>query len=342
MERLLCALACFVPPAAPGPAPARYEFRETHMGTEFKILLYTTNAEIARRACRAAFDRVAALDGALSDYDPESELMRLCDRAGGPPVAVSADLFDALSRSVALAERSGGAFDPTVNPVVRLWRRARRERKLPDPAALARARALVDYRRVELDAQARTVRLGVAKMKLDLGGIAKGYAAEAAMSVLKQHGLTRALVAAAGDIVVIGSPPGSPEGWPIAIEPIEPGFATPVIRLKDGAVSTSGDSAQFVEIDGVRYSHIVDPRTGLGLRSRSSTTIVAQDGATSDGLGTAVSVLGPERGLRLVEETPGTAAFIQRVVDGRVETVHSRRWAELAQPRDERPAQDVP
>jgi FAD:protein FMN transferase len=311
---------------------ARYEFAETHMGSEFKIVLYSPDEQAARRASRAAFDRIAALDSAFSDYQPESELMRLCDRAGGPPVAVSEDLFDILQRAKAMYERSGGGFDATVGPVVRLWRRARRDRKIPSAENLARARALVSSDLMTLDPKARTVLLARPGMKLDLGGIAKGYASDEAVKVLKRQGLPRALVAGAGDIVV-GDPPPGLEGWTIAIAPLDPAVAGAaperVLELSNAAISTSGDTERYVEIDGKRYSHIVDPKTGLGVIDRCSVTVVSSDGATSDALDTAVYVLGPVRGLPLVESTPGASVFIVRLTDKGRQTYESRRFRTL-------------
>ena len=326
-------IVCSPSPVAPVVAPplSRYEFRRTHMGSEFQLVLYCADAATARRASDAAFARIAALDAALSDYNPESELMRLCDRAGGPPVAVSADLFDVLDKALVMAERSGGAFDPTVGPVVRLWRRARRTRQLPDPDLLARARALVGYRMVHLDRKARTVRLDKSGMKLDLGGIAKGYAAGEAIATLRQQGVTRALAAGAGDIVA-GDPPPDADGWTIGIAALEGPRARPerYLSLRNAAVSTAGDAEQFVEIGGVRYAHIVDPRTGLGLTRRISVTVVAPEGATADSLDTAVAVLGPAEGLPLVEATAGAAALIvRRGDDGRREVIESQRMKAL-------------
>ena len=165
----------------PGPARrlSRFEFEETHMASPFHIVLYSTDLATARRASRAAYDRIAALNTILSDYDPESELSRLCQSAGGAPVPVSADLFEVLRRSKEIYERSGGAFDVTIAPVGRLWRRARRDHKLPDPARLAEARPLVGSDKMLLDPRTRTVQLTKPGMKLDVGGIAKGYAAQA-------------------------------------------------------------------------------------------------------------------------------------------------------------------
>src|SRR5437667_11520757 len=147
-------------------------------------------------------------------------------------------------------------------------------------------------------------------MQLDLGGIGKGYAADAALAVLKRHGIHSALVAAGGDIAVSSAPPGQP-GWRIAIAPLEPHLGAergPEIQnllLCNAAVSTSGDAAQHVEDGGIRYSHIIDPNTGLALTGRSSVTVVARNCTASDGLATAVSVLGPARGLELIRATPG-------------------------------------
>ena len=172
----------------PGGRLARFEFEETHMASPFQLVLYSTDDATARRASRAAFDRIEALNTVLSDYDPESELSRLSQSAGKGPVRVSADLFDVLERSKRMYERSDGAFDVTIAPVGRLWRRARRDRKLPDPRLIAEARKLVGSDKMVLDPAARTVRLLVPGMKLDVGGIAKGYAAQAALDVLQIDG----------------------------------------------------------------------------------------------------------------------------------------------------------
>lgn len=320
------ALPGLAPGEEPGAKPMRFESAETHMGSEFKITLYTPNESIARSASRAAFARIAALDATLSDYQPESELMRLCDHSGGGPVPVSADLFDVLDRSRAMFERSGGAFDATVGPAVRLWRRARRDRKMPDPGRLAQARALIGSDGLRLDPAARTARLMKPGMKLDLGGIAKGYACDQALAVLARAGIDSALVAGAGDIAVSGPPPGT-DGWTVGVGPLESPGAPPrrFLTLKDSAVSTSGDAERFVEIDGKRFSHIVDPRTGLGVIDRSSVTVVAPDGATADSLATAVYVLGPVRGLPLVEATEGAAALIVRS-SGNVTETYTSAW----------------
>ncbi|AMV39777.1 Thiamine biosynthesis lipoprotein ApbE precursor [Planctomyces sp. SH-PL62] len=315
---------------------ARFEYLETHMGSSFKILLYSTQETAARRASRAAFDRIAALDAVLSDYDPDSELSRLATSAGGPPVAVGPDLFDVLEKSRYWYDETGGWLDPTIAPVGRLWRRARRERKLPDDAKLDAALALVGMEKLVLDPKARTVRLTRPGMKLDVGGVAKGYAAQAAIDVLREQGVDRALVAGAGDIVVSGPPPDA-EGWTIGVATLEPSKTAPEIYLsiKDAAVSTSGDAERFVIIDGRRYSHIINPRTGRPIEDRASVTVVAPDGTTADVLETTAYMLGPEKGLEFIDSIPGAAAVFTRETPEGIRRYESARFKDVprAQPR---------
>ncbi len=316
--------------AAAEPKLSRYTYTEPHMGTRFKIILCAADQSAADGASKAAFARVAALDAMLSDYRPDSELMRLCRRAGGDPVPVSDELFFVLSRAQEVSRISDGAFDVTVGPVVKLWRRARRTGRLPDPDDLKHALALVGWEKVRLDPKAHTVQLLVPGMQLDLGGIAKGYAADEALKALEQHHVTRALVAASGDIAVSGPPPDA-DGWKIGIAPLEDSEGTPkrYLILHDAAVSTSGDAEQYVEIDGKRYSHIVDPKTGIGLVGRMSATVTARRGIMADSLTKVVAVLG-ERGLAIIDRLDeGTAALLVRKTDRGDEVLTSKRWPEI-------------
>lgn len=320
---LLLSAAAFISPAFSREIPrhpewTRFEFTQVHMGTEFKIILYAPDADAAAQASNAAFDRISTLDTIMSDYNPGSELMRLSQRAGGPAERVSDDLFRVLSQAQELARRSNGTFDITVGPVVRLWRLARAQRQVPDTARLAQALKLVGYKNLRLDQRNGTAELLKPGMLLDLGGIAKGYAVDQAIAVLKARGILSALVAAAGDIAASAPPPGH-HGWVIGIAPLDPQDKTVnrFFLLHDGAVSTSGDSEQHMDVAGVRYSHIINPKTGLGLTGHSSVTVVAANGITSDSLATAVSVLGPERGLELVKTFPGVGVlFVVKTEQG--------------------------
>ena len=297
------------------------------MGTLFTITLYAPGKSIAQNAAQAAFQRVAALDEIMSDYQADSELMRLCEANPGQPVRVSPELFDVLNQAQKFSAMFDGAFDVTVGPLVRLWRFSRKKKVLPTPAQINQAASSVGYKKLRLEATTRTVTLLAPNMRLDLGGIAKGYAADQALASLRGRGFARALVAASGDIAVGDPPPGQP-GWRVSIARLDARTNETFrsVLLHNAGISTSGDTEQFTEIDGVRYSHIVSPRTGMGLTNRIQVTIIAPNATTTDALATGVSVLGAARGLALVDALPHTAAMIvtKRDVETRVFT--SRRF----------------
>lgn len=297
------------------------------MGVPFAAAFYAPDEASANKAIAAVWARIEHLNSVMSDYDSNSELMRLCRDSGpGQPVVVSPELFRVLRKSVEVSEQSEGAFDVTVGPLVKLWRRARRQKELPDPKLLQEARELVGFRRLRL-CENCSVELLKPGMKLDLGGIAVGDAADEAIKVLKQHGITRAMIDGSGDIVVSDPPPGT-TGWRIGIASLKEPDAAPMqfATLANCSISTSGDAYQFVEVADRRYSHIVDPKTGLGLTERCSVTIIAPDGITADALATAVSVLGPERGLKLIESLPGVAALVATLDGDKLVTRTTSRW----------------
>jgi len=300
------------------------------MGTLVRITIFTASAEEAKDAFRAGFDRIRDLDRILSDYQPDSELNRITRTAPGGAVAVSADLFTVLSAAQALADATGGAFDITQGPVVRLWREARKAARLPDRGALAEAAGRSGFRKLRLDPARRTVAFDTAGMALDAGAIGKGYAASEALEVLSARGIRSALVAVSGDLAFSGAPPGQ-RGWRIRIHALDPGVARvpPVLELTDAAVSTSGSSEQHLDTGGRRYSHIIDPASGMGLVDDLTVTVIARHGLDADGLDTAVSVLGRDRGLALIESRSAAALIIERTPGG--ETVQvSSRFAQLA------------
>jgi len=313
----------------------RFEFSEIAMGVRARIVVYASSEEEARTACKAAFDRIAELENIMSDYRPTSELMRLCASAGAAPVKVSPELLNILERSAEMSRRSDGAFDVTIGPMVRLWRKARQSKVLPSCEEIEAARKLVGWHNIEINPETRMVRLAVPGMQLDLGGIAKGYACDEALRVIRNLGISRALVEMGGDIAV-GDPPPGKTGWRIEVANVakaehERTFTTNSgVRWEfkstgqgqkslviDGCsnvgISSSGDTEQFIEIDGKRYSHIVDPRSGLGLTNRIAVTIVARDCTTSDSLATTVSVLGEKKGLQFIESFDGVSAYIRRL-----------------------------
>lgn len=268
------------------------------MAVEGRITLFAEDADSARKAARAAFDRMIELDGVMSDYRRDSELMRLCAAAGGEGVPVSQDLFQVLARSGEITAATDGAFDVTVGPIVGLWREARRTGVLPSAEALMEAREHSGWRHVRLDEGEQAVHLDRPGMRLDLGGIGKGFAADAAVAELNRAGVNRCLVDMGGDLRA-GDPPPGQAGWRVAIEFAEPGAERTTVTLANGAIATSGDSRQFVIIDGVRYSHIVDPRTGMAVHHRIAAAVTAPDAATADALASAMCVLGVEAGARV-------------------------------------------
>jgi thiamine biosynthesis lipoprotein len=287
----------------------RYEYAELHMGVQVRLTVYAATEELAQRGCTKAFARIAQLEDVMSDYRPSSELMRLCDQPTGEPVHVSDDLFKVLQTSQELAERSDGAFDITVGPIVKLWRAARKSKQMPSPVDLATAREAVGWQKLKLDADHHTATILAAKMKLDLGGIGKGFAGDEAIKTLRENGLPIAMFEAGGDIV-LGDAPPDVKGWTIEIEqkiPRGPNRLT----LANCAISTSGDTEQFVEIAGQRYSHVVDPHTGLGLTNHHAATVVAPDGMTSDSLSTALTILGEKKSATLLASNPKVQAWVR-------------------------------
>ena len=301
------------------------------MGMPFRLVVYARDEDSANAAAGAAYTRIKQLNGIMSDYEPDSELMQLCRTAGsGQPVKVSRDLQSVLSRALALSKKSAGAFDVTVGPIVKLWRKARRSKTLPTADELAAARKLVGYRHVRLDEQAGTVELLLPGMQLDLGGIGVGYAVDEALAVLKARGINSALIDGSGDIGVSDPPPGA-AGWRIGIAPLDADKEpSRYLILKNAAVTTSGDAYQFVEFGGpALFAHRrPEHRTGAdrtqqrdGDRRQLHGRRQLHQGGQRPGA--------RERGLSLIDATPGAAAIVVRAPQGQPETFESKRVREL-------------
>lgn len=306
----ICLAAC-EPLAARAEELHRLSRTEVHMGVEFEVVLYAPSVEQGEAAAKAAFERIAKLDQLLSDYNLDTELSKLSASAPTTmPVPLSPELCAVLTASQSLAAESEGAFDVTIGPLTKLWRRARRQKELPPADMLRAALAAVGHKNLVVDPARQTAQLKVPRMRLDLGGIAKGYAVDEALKALAQRDIRRALVRASGDIVA-GDPPPDAPGWKIGLAPLNPEETPKVfVSLKNQAISTSGEARQHLVVDGRRYSHLIDPRTGEPLHGRMSVTIVAPRCIDADGLASAVAVLGPEKGLRLVEQRAATSAYL--------------------------------
>lgn len=291
-------------------ADERFTFERPLMGTRFVVVCYGDDRATAARAADAAFALAEQINACASDYLPDSELSRLSLQPVGMPVRLSPLLYGLLDHSRRLAEATDGAFDPTVGPLTRLWRRSRDLGRLPDQQELDAARAAVGWRRFTLDPRSRGITLHRPGMAFDLGGVAKGYAADLMLESLAAAGLPRAMIAAGGDIR-LGDPPPGRNGWRVALQTFDPHQPDEVLTLANAAVSTSGDLHQSVEIDGIRYSHILDPATGLGLTRRIAASVVADKAALSDPLATAACVIGPD-GAATLENLPGVRSVILR------------------------------
>jgi len=279
------------------------------MGMEVRLVLYAPSQERGERAARAAYDQVAALDGLLSSYRTDSELMEVNRHGKRVPVQVGGHLFSILKRAQGFSRQSEGALDVTAGPLVKLWREARRTHQLPSSATRQEAKGRMGWQHLSLNDEDRTVTFLQDGMLLNLGGLAKGYILDRALEVLAEHGITCALVEAGGDLVTGASPPGQ-EGWRVDIPHDVPGSSDSEISVSHSAVSTSGDAVQHVEIGDTRYSHVINPQTGLGLTEQPTTTVVAPRGIAADAVATTVGILGVQKGRTFVRSYyPGTTAY---------------------------------
>lgn len=304
----------------------RYESVYPVMGTQFKLALYSQMDEGSIEvAVQEAWNRVESINNSLSDYIPESELNLLSRSSGsGQWVELGADLQTVLIQARTISQLSDGAFDVTVGPLTKTWRRSSRRGELPDSEELQILLKSVGYRKIEWSSDDKSALLNAPDMRLDLGGIAKGYAAEEALKTLETHGISRVLIDAGGDLVV-GAPPPGELGWEVGLQSYSKSNTQPErhadstqlpiqqnLRITKGAVASSGDLFQYIEVEGVRYSHILNPKTGIGLTDEGRVNLIACSGTQADALASALSVMDPESGLRLLEHFPGAEAQIIR------------------------------
>lgn len=296
----------------------RWEFHERLMGTEVRIVIHAADRSAAHRAALRAFHRIEELEARLSDYREDSELRLAVGKATRGPVVLSPDLFRALSEALRWAYRSDGIFDPTVKPVVRLWKEALESGSLPAPETLDAACRRVGYRKLSLNPRTRALRIAEAGIELDLGALGKGFAADAAWEVLRAEGFVHSLVDAGGDVRLGVPPPGQP-CW--RVQPPRNLLATAVLCLKSGAVATSGDSWQGRMIGGRWYSHLLDAATCRPVPFRTTVTVVAADATTADALATIFAVA-PVSQVAALAKAAGVEAGLVRAGSG-----DALRWA---------------
>ena len=298
------------------------------MGSPFSIVVYSVDSARAAVAAEQAFKLVDTLNQIYSDYLPESELNKLCAQAGtGRWLQVSNPLFNILQKACRASKRSAGSFDITMSPVIRLWRTARREKRLPDKDSIAAAKQRTGYHWIQFNAQKKKIRLLKPGMQLDLGGIAKGETVQRVCNALREKGLPFCLADAGGDIMAGEVPPGV-AGWRVAINvPESEDLMNAQLLLHNKAVTTSGDLYQYVEVNGVRYSHIIDPATGWALTNARNVTVIADRGADADWLTKACSILPIHRALQLIKKFPHAEVQIGVVEHGRLRFYRSAGFA---------------
>lgn len=281
----------------------KYNFLQPKMGSPFNIVIYSRDSVAAENAAAKTFIMIDTLNEIYSDYLPDSELNRLCDASGtGEWVKVSETLFTILQNACRASEKSFGSFDVTMSPVIRLWRAARREKRLPDTDSLAAAKQRTGYKFIQFNTEQKSIRLQKPGMQLDLGGIAKGETAQRAYERLCQLGFPFTLIDAGGDIVA-GDVPLNVAGWSVSINlPESEDLMNQQLLLRNKAVTTSGDLYQHLELNGVRYSHIIDPATGWALTNSRNVTVIAANGADADWLTKACSILPIKKALKMIKQ----------------------------------------
>lgn len=288
---------------------------QMQMGTIVQITAVAPTEAVAQQAVTSGFQEIRRLEELLSTWIPTSELSRVNEAAGREPVNVSPETMLILKQSIEMAGLTEGGFNIAIGPAVDVWK-VTEETRIPDEAELARLKPLVDLSQVRLDEQAGTVYLAKPGMRVDVGGIGKGFAADRAVAVMRAAGAQAGVVALSGDIKTFGKmPDGSPFLFGIQ-HPRKEGALLARVELQDEAISTAGDYERLFIRDGVRYHHILDPATLQPARGCQSVTIIAREGMVADGLDTGIFVMGPDRGMELVERLPGVEAVI---VDSRGE-----------------------
>ena len=287
------------------------------MGTFARVVVVAKSQDAGRKCIRAALEEIHKVDGLMSNYKSDSDIGRVNKEAAAEPVQVSESTYEVLRRSVEFSKLTDGAFDITVGPLMVLFRDAEREAVAPSPEQIAEAKSKVGFEKLKLDSENRTVQFAVEAMRLDLGGIAKGYAIDEAIEAAQRGGALGGMVDIGGDIRCFGSPPEGRKHWLIAVQDPNAIIAGTTgdgllmkLKITDAAVATSGDYQQFVMIEGTRHSHIMNRKTGTSAEGLSSVTIIADNATDADALATSVSVMGAEKGLALIEKLPGTEAIL--------------------------------
>ncbi|MBX3334605.1 MAG: FAD:protein FMN transferase [Nitrospira sp.] len=282
---------------------------QMHMGTLVTLTVVAPNPSVSERAMRAGFNEIKRLEQLLSTWRPDTELSLVNAEAGLRAVKVSQETLELVIRSLDMAQLTRGGFNIALGPAVAAWSATERQH-IPDELELQQLKPLVDWTSIQVNKVTQTIFLPRMGMRIDVGGIGKGYAADRAVVEMKRAGARAGVVAISGDIKTFGMPPEG-HGFPVGIKhPRKEGELIAILELMDEAISTAGDYERFFVRDGVRYHHILSPQTLQPARACQSVTIIAREGVVADGLDTGIFVLGPEEGMALVESLPDVEAVI--------------------------------
>jgi thiamine biosynthesis lipoprotein len=306
------------------------------MGTVLEISLCVPDRATGESLMAGLFEQIAAYERIFSRFAPKSDLVRVNRNSGGEPVVVAPEFIDLTVASLALHETSRGVFDVTVGPLIVIWQEAAQAGRLPDPARLAAARALVGSRVVDVDPETRTVGLRERGAMLDFGGIAKGWALDRLAETLRAAAVSRALLSfGQSSILALGKPTGW-DGWGVLLGDASGGFAG-TAQLDDQSISVSGSLGQYTEIGGRRFGHVIDPRSGEPLTRERVAVALASDGTRAEAFSKALLILGETEGLALLETLPDAEGLL---IDASGETWQTSGFTDAVRYSAEWPGED--
>jgi len=304
----------------------RFQFSENKMGSPFNLIFYHTDSVEALSLAKKCFLIVDSLNNIFSDYSSESEVGKLALQTKQTDIKISDELFEMIVRSKDAWKRSGKTFDVTIGTLTQLWRKAKKENRIPSEAEIKAAKDITGFKNLIINERSKSISFKKQGMRLDFGGIVPGYAAQRVIDFLKSKNINSALADASGDIVMSDAPPDK-NGWTIGINlpENENEIWDKKLELQNFAVSTSGDVYRYIIHNGIKYSHIIDPRTGYGVTSQRNVTVITKYGADADWLATACSILPIKKALALVKREHA-ALFIATLNGEKIVTYRSKSF----------------
>ena len=299
------------------------------MGTMLEFRLYCNDKEICDKAILKAYSEVKRLDDIFSNYKTESTLSRVNSFAGDGRISVPQEFIELTRRAIFFSGLTGGAFDITVGKAVEIWRQSEEKSLLPNRVELERAQDCIGFEKIKLYPREKQIELKSPCLSLDFGGIGKGYALDRAVRILRLYGVNRGIVNFGGNIYAMQPPPGA-YGWDVGIRhPRDEDEVLTLLKVEDVAVSTSGDYERYFEVNGRRFSHIIDPKDGLPVESVPSVTVIAKDATDADALSTALSVMKRDKAIKFIEGLKDVGVMIVREEKGKLSIYKNPSFSKL-------------